>query len=230
MKYLTWRFIAGLPRGIAYSVSRRLLLARSRRAQFNGLYRQGGFGGSPSLSGVGSTLENTEVLRQQLPLLLRRLGIRSLLDIPCGDWYWMQHVDLAEIEYIGADIVEDLVRRNAERHGSPRRSFVVKDLCRDTLPQVDLILCRDCLLHLKLRDGREAIANMKRSGSQYLLTSTFARCVKNEELPASFWRPINLQLPPFSFPQPLELIADSSADAASRSERFLGLWKLAAIP
>src|SRR5215212_9991686 len=50
-----------------------------------------------SLSGAGSNLRQTETLRRELPGLLSKLSIRSLLDAPCGDFHWMQHVDLRGI-------------------------------------------------------------------------------------------------------------------------------------
>jgi len=40
--------------------------------------------GATSPSGLGSELHSTAGLREQLPGFLRRLGIRTLLDVPCG--------------------------------------------------------------------------------------------------------------------------------------------------
>ena len=36
-----------------------------------------------------------------------------------------------------------------------------------------MILCRDCLVHLTFDDARAALQNLRRSGSKYLLTTTF---------------------------------------------------------
>jgi hypothetical protein len=43
-----------------------------------------------SISGLGSELDATAVLRAELPRLLRKLAITSLLDAPCGEarWIW----------------------------------------------------------------------------------------------------------------------------------------------
>ena len=38
-----------------------------------------------------------------------------MLDIPCGDFYWMKEVDLKDIEYIGADIVDELIKKNNDK-------------------------------------------------------------------------------------------------------------------
>src|SRR3954453_15345012 len=56
-------------------------------------------------SGVGSTLDSTRAIRAKLPAALHTLGTRGLLDGPCGDFTWMERVDLDGIQYIGGDIV-----------------------------------------------------------------------------------------------------------------------------
>src|SRR5688572_15166107 len=61
-----------------------------------------------SRSGPGSTLARTEHLREGLPRLLDELGVRSLLDAPCGDFHWMQHVVPHLDRYVGVDIVPEL--------------------------------------------------------------------------------------------------------------------------
>jgi hypothetical protein len=45
----------------------------------------------------------------------------------------------------------------------------VLDLVRDPLPRADAVLCRDCLIHLSLEEGRRAPENIRRSGAAYLL-------------------------------------------------------------
>lgn len=106
------------------------------------------WGAAESRSGLGSEHEATSVLRAALPELLRAVGATSLLDVPCGDFAWLGHVDLGPVEYVGADIVAVIVDRNAARYASPKRRFVRLDLTRDPLPPADVVLCRDCLVHL----------------------------------------------------------------------------------
>tara|TARA_B100000427_G_scaffold144586_1_gene120337 strand:+ start:4454 stop:4786 length:333 start_codon:yes stop_codon:yes gene_type:complete len=54
---------------------------------FNSIYNRGGWGDAESFSGPDSNLENTAYLRQQLPNLLQKYNISSILDAPCGDVY-----------------------------------------------------------------------------------------------------------------------------------------------
>src|SRR3989304_1173971 len=97
---------------------------------FTKIYRKGGWGIDETLSGVGSTLEHTATLRRALPDLFAKSDVKSILDIPCGDFNWMQHVDLSGIEYTGADIVEDLVRRNHHRFAREGVRFLHLDVVK----------------------------------------------------------------------------------------------------
>ena len=112
------------------------------------------------------------------------------------------------ITYVGIDIVASIVRRNSDRYGNERRTFHHADITADSFPiQPDLILCRDCFVHLTNDLIQQAISNIKRSGSTYLLTTTFPNLQKNSDLrKVGRWRPINLSLPPFNFPSALDVV------------------------
>lgn len=179
-----------------------------------------------SWSGAASTLRETAVLRRALPSLVAELGIERLLDIPCGDFHWMQHVQLTA-EYIGADIVPEIVAFNRDRYGAPRRSFLMLDATADTLPTADLILCRDLLIHLSLADCWAALSRFVGSGSRYLLTNHFVERARNPEIVTGDFRPINLERPPFNFPPPLRIIREESdLGSGSFRDRSMALWRL----
>ena len=57
--------------------------------RFERIYSTNLWSDPDSRSGVGSTLDSTAVVRAELPLALRRLDARVLLDVPCGDFAWM---------------------------------------------------------------------------------------------------------------------------------------------
>lgn len=86
-------------------------------AIFTDIFRNNDWAGAASVSGQGSDLEQTRVVAQVLPELFRELSVRRFLDLPCGDFHWMSRVDLSGVEYLGGDIVRDLVRLNAPRAG-----------------------------------------------------------------------------------------------------------------
>ncbi len=209
----------------------KLMMRLGRRAplqeHFSRIYRENLFGGRESRSGEGSSLTQTAKLRQTLPELFRELGVKSLLDAPCGDFHWMRHIDLGQISYLGIDIVPEIIEANRATFGDARRAFAHLNLVNDPLPAVDLIFCRDCLVHLSHADVRKALANFKRSGSTYLLATTFVGRVANEEL-RGCWRVLNLEKAPFGLPRPLRLISEDCTENDGRyADKSLGLWRLA---
>ena len=188
-------------------------------------FRRNGWGNPESKSGDGSTLEQTAAVRGALPIVVRDFQLRTILDIPCGDFNWMRSVNLP-VHYIGADVVAEIVARNRERFTTDARSFVRLDLTADTLPTVDLILCRDCLFHFSFADIARALSNIKRSGARFLLTTTNTELDRNRDIVTGEWRRLNLQAFPFLLPSPLMLIDEQCPEADAR-DKHLGLWRVA---
>ncbi|HEY0730091.1 MAG TPA: hypothetical protein VGD38_18535, partial [Pyrinomonadaceae bacterium] len=120
---------------------------RHMQSTFAPFYAENRWGDAESVSGPGSNLERTAKLRSELPLLLEEIGARTLLDAPCGDFNWMKNTALKLEQYIGADVVPELIARNQSLYGDEHTRFVFLDLTRDKLPRADVILCRDCLIH-----------------------------------------------------------------------------------
>jgi hypothetical protein len=191
---------------------------------FSNIYRKNCWNCPESRSGRCSTVEATGLVRQQLPPLLKRLGVKVLLDAPCGDFNWMQRTELNLDKYIGADIVLDLIEINKKVHSKEGREFIVLDITKDEIPTVDLIFCRDCLIHLSLNYITAAISNFKKSRSKYLLTTTFTLTPENKDILTGDCRFINLQIEPFNFPEPLELIIEEPEHGKS-----LALWLIEAL-
>jgi len=153
----------------------------------------------------------------------------ALVDAPCGDFFWMAECNLAVDSYVGIDIVPELIRSNSLRYGRLGRIFEVGDLVNGAIPRADLILCRDCFVHLTSDEVRRAVRNFRRSASTYLLTTTFCDLQINEDLDQPGpWRPVNLERPPFEFPPPLRLINEGCTEFDSQfPDKSLGLWRLA---
>lgn len=197
---------------------------------FRHAWRENHWAGGESRSGAGSGLDQTAALRHGLPRLFHQLGIKTLLDVPCGDWRWMSTVDLGKIDYIGGDLLPELVEANRVRFGSPRRQFLTLDLTAASLPGADLLLCRDCLVHLSFADIAKALGNVRRGQISYLLTTTFPDQASNQDIVTGDWRPLNLQLAPFHFPPPLQLLNEGCTESDGRfGDKSLGLWRVASL-
>jgi hypothetical protein len=161
-----------------------------------------------------------------LPGLIARHGITSMLDVPCGDFHWMQLVPLESVRYTGADIVPALVEANRAKYGRPGREFRTLDIVEEPIPAHDLIFCRDCIMHLPNADIQRALLNFSRSGAKFLLITSSPRIERNTDLAhAGGWRAINLALPPFHLPEPIEWLLDDPRDDL-RYEKRMNLYRL----
>jgi len=216
--------------GLKTTLKRLLFPLLPVQYRFTRTYKLGGWDKdtSDSASGSGSTLAATEELRRALPALLTQLNIRSMLDAPCGDLHWMKEVLAqlpADFRYHGADIVAPLIA-SLKPQETPRVTFSVRDIIKDELPRAELILCRDCLIHLSTRDIRKALANFRASGAKYLLTTTYPLIEEYKDIVTGRFRALNLEAAPFNFPEPLW--------RHKEYDRFGGkslvLWPLDAIP
>lgn len=209
----------------------RWVAARRRSRVFRHIFQTNYWGSPTSVSGPGSELAQTAIIRAAIPPLLARHGVKHLLDAPCGDFHWMREVDLAGIRYTGVDIVPDIIARDTTSFASPSREFLVCDLVEGALPRADLILCRDCLVHLSYDDTRRAIDNFRRSGATWLLTTTFTAPRENHDIVTGDWRPVMLEAAPYRFPPPVELINEGCTEFdGAYPDKSLGLWRLADLP
>lgn len=206
---------------------------RSPEAVFSEIHRRNKWGNDESVSGVGSTLESTEAIREELPPLFKELGLRSLLDAPCGDYNWVRQTPFELDAYWGMDIVPEIIARNARLYGTDRVRFIRGDLVKDPLPRVDVVMCRDCFNHLSYASIIAALRNFKRSGATYALVTTDVFLGEAPDIVIGQSRSVNLQAPPLRLPAPERLIFDGPR-ATSTSPgvpqaawgRNLGLWRL----
>jgi hypothetical protein len=187
--------------------------------------------GAETPSGAGSSVAQTTVIANALPGLCQRYHVGSLLDVPCGNFNWMARVNLSNVRYTGGDIVPEVVVEAARRHGTRERRFLVLDLTRSPLPPADLLLCRDCFVHLSYTDIAKAIGNIRRSNIKYVLTTTFTTEFGFRDIVTGDWRPINLETPPFSFPRPVELLREQCTELnGAFADKSLGLWRVDDLP
>ena len=198
---------------------------------FSGIFRTNAWGDAESKSGTGSNLIQTATTRQEIPKLLKEYGIKTMLDIPCGDFYWMKEIkaDLNDLldSYTGGDIVPELIQRNQAEYGEAKINFHELDLTNSRLPKVDLVFIRDCLVHLSYTDIYQVLRTIKSSGSKYLLTTHFTADRINKDIKTGEWRPLNLLNKPFSLCRPLDVIDEKcTEDDGIYSDKSLALWKI----
>lgn len=199
---------------------------REMRRVFEAIHASRAWGDCESSSGPGSTRERAAAFLPDLIALVRSLHIRTLLDAPCGDFNWAQPLADSVERYLGVDVVPALISENRRRWSSSNRQFLCLDLVSQRLPAADLVLCRDALVHLCHKDILLALTNLRRTGAEYLLVTTFVGNRPNHDIPTGDWRPLNLQQQPYSFPPPLRLVNERCHHTGGiYADKHLGLWR-----
>ncbi len=119
-----------------------------------------------TVCGRGSTLKSTVLIRTLLPQLVEEYGFLTVADIGAGDMNWVDHVDwfAQDVIYYPYDI---------DPYDDRPIQF---DCVEEVLPEpYDLVMCLYVMNHFtKEGEPSRALANIKRSGSRYLL-ATFLR-------------------------------------------------------
>lgn len=201
----------GLPGTISRIVRKPFILLRNRKIlqretmpeRFEGIYRLKHWVGSESVSGEGSALESTQNLRNRLPGLFRKFGIKTVFDAPCGDFNWMSHVvEANDISYVGGDIVKPLID-NLKPREKDNITFTVFDLTTDAFPKADLWLSRDCWFHLSYIDQVKMLKGFVASDIPYVLATSeiSENQVVNRDIKSGDYRPMDLFAEPYGFPR-----------------------------
>lgn len=189
--------------------------------RFSAIHRDRVWSGDGSVSGPGSDVRATEALQDELRRVLLDLGASRVTDIGCGDFGWMQRV-IGDINYCGVDIVPGLVSDLNTKYGRRNRCFVQLDATTDRLPGGDVAICREVLFHLSFADARALLDNLRSHEYEYLIATSDTAIWFNSDVPSGDYRPMNLRLPPFRFPDPLQVIEDGRVVRG----RILGAWSL----
>jgi hypothetical protein len=121
-------------------------------------------------SGIGSRGDAADSYVENMSDLIRRhsteLGYSpAIIDLGCGDFQVGSALvsRLADVTYIGRDIVPELVAYNSQRFATDRISFRNLDIVVDPLPAGDICLVRQVLQHL----SNEEIASILQRLAHY---------------------------------------------------------------
>ena len=206
---------------------------------FTDIYKNWSWGSNESRSGPGSTLEDTKNIIDQFPKLFNKYEISTVLDASCGDFNWMKCVNLSEVNYTGGDIVDELIANNQNMYSKSNINFIKLDVVEDNIPKSDLVILRDTLFHFTNEDIKKTLNNIKKSGSKYLLTTSYQEKEKksfagtsievNSDIETGSWRFLNLEISPFNLPDPLYRILELPK-WEEHHDNSLGLWDISKIP
>ena len=204
-----------------------MFINKSVKNIFTDIYRANYWNGEKSISGTGSDISQVRTIIEQLNPLIEKFNIKTVLDLPCGDFNWMRHVDLNNVSYLGVDIVEEIISNNINIYSKKNIHFKTKDLINDPISKYDLIINRDCLVHLSFDDIYKSLQNIKLSQSKFLLTTTFTNRHQNIDICTGEWRPLNLNISPFNFPEPRLIINENCTEFKNAyNDKSLALYHI----
>jgi len=152
-------------------------------------------------SGEGSLPEHNQGYIRFVEGFIRDHNIRNIVDLGCGDWQFSRYIDWQRAEYVGMDIVPEVIEANRARFRRPGVEFVLYDGNISDIPPADLLITKDVLQHW----SHAAIGALLPRFNQYrhvLVTN----CVNphgptlNEEIPDGGFRYLDLRLAPFHLP------------------------------
>ncbi len=149
-------------------------------------------------SGVGSLPENNFDYTTFLQKFMRHNHIRSVVDFGCGDWQFSRFIDWFDIDYYGVDIVPKVIERNSNAFRTENIKFALFDSVA-SLPNADLIVCKDVFQHLPNSIVRNYLAAMKPKAKFMLVTNDIGPPgYLNVDIEPGGWRTLQFDLPPFS--------------------------------
>ena len=66
-------------------------------------------------SGLGSSSKYCRLYIAFLEKFLKENNIKKVLDFGCGDWQFSQHINWGNINYVGLDIVDLVIKKNGQK-------------------------------------------------------------------------------------------------------------------
>jgi SAM-dependent methyltransferase len=202
-------FIIRRARRLVMLLQRRRNAKRPPREIFSEIYLNNLWGGTAGTfcSGSGSLSQQTVSYVNFIIDFLNKKSIQTVVDLGCGDFEVARQFLNRDCDYIGIDIVSDLISRNQREFANNRVTFRCLDIIEDELPAGDLCLIRQVFQHL----SNQQIMRILPKLAQYryvIVTEHFpapsARVVFNKEKMAGADirvyddSAVALELPPFN--------------------------------
>jgi len=115
----------------------------------------------PFYSGPGSEEKAASPYADCVNAFIDTHGVKTVVDLGCGDFRVGIRLARPTIRYIGVDIVEPLIQANQARFGNDHIEFRCLDIITDPLPIGDLCLVREVLQHLSNSQIAAIITKLK---------------------------------------------------------------------
>lgn len=179
---------------------------------FDQIYKENTWGDGKG-SGIGSEPQAVRPYTEFLQQFLEENQIQSIVDLGCGDWQFSRELDLKGIHYYGIDVAKSVIESNQKIYSSPTTEFSVLSSYSD-LPEADLLICKDMLMHLGrtevqaiIRDAFPKFANVlitsdvhpySKVGEFFLKARGKWEGMFNEDILTGQMTPFDIRMPPYN--------------------------------
>lgn len=153
-------------------------------------------------SGPGSAPENTVEYRRFLQAFLDAFDYPvKVVDLGCGDWRIGELMDWSGVDYVGVDVVPEVVEANRRRDTPDNVSFVCLDALVDDLPEGDVLIVKDVLQHWSNADVLRLLDAAQERFTFTVVTNDVSSkshpAKVNSDIALGDWRPIDIERAPF---------------------------------
>ena len=132
-----------------------------RKQVFEKIYEKKKWGSNGTLSGEGTRPEAAaEYVLYLSNFLIAHPEINSILDIGHGDWKMWPDRYFSKFDYTGIDITSSVVDNCIRQFGNDHQRFIEADFLEIELPQADLLLIKDVLIHLSNDDIKKTLGRL----------------------------------------------------------------------
>ncbi|MCK5449813.1 class I SAM-dependent methyltransferase [Candidatus Pacearchaeota archaeon] len=136
---------------------------KSVKQVFQETYLKNKWGGESGefYSGPGS---NETVSKEYIDVIknyIKKLKLK-IIDLGCGDFRVSKNLISENVDYIGVDIVPELIQRNNLKFSAKNVKFECLDIIKDELPEGDMCIVRQVLQHLSNNQIQKVIKKLSK--------------------------------------------------------------------
>lgn len=177
------------------------------------------------VSGPGSIpgSNQTNKIIKDLDAFIKNNKIKSVLDMPCGDFSWMSKLIQmnSNVSYTGYDIVKEIIDLNNKKFSSDKIKFFVKDIVEEkSFDYFDFVFVRDFFIHIMNNDIIKILNVIKKSKIKFFACSSSAHINFNKDVIIGRYRQLNIEIEPFYLDKVFLKISDGL------DERYINIYKL----
>lgn len=152
------------------------------------------------------------------PIIIKMTGATVVNDAGCGDLFWIQQLNLSNVDYLGYDLYERSTWPALREKGWQLQTA---DIVNEDLRPSGITMCRDVFIHLPNYMILNALARLKKT-TNYLFTTTYTDVSNDGRMaePRLQHAKMDLTKAPFNLGEPRLFAAENYPG------KYMGLWRL----